>query len=560
MLELDLNTNTASTILIIDDSILNIQVAAGFLEAENYRILSALNGAQGVAIALAKLPSLILLDVMMPAMDGFMVCEKLKENPLTCDIPVIFLSAAHETDFITRGFRCGAVDYITKPFKKEELIMRVRTHLDLYLSRAQISAQKKILNLAIDAGKIGIWRWVLADEELILPQEMAENLGLVFNPDSQQLFQNIHAIDDKENQAIKKAYQKMMDSNESFFQFEFQQSQSDPMKKIWFLVRGEISKFDDKGKPLEILGTLIDISIFKEQEEKLRLLSHAIQESANSVIITDPDGQIVFINHHFLLRSGYSLLETLGQTPRLVKSGQHSAEFYHDLWDTILAGNVWRGEFMNKAKNGEIYWESSTITPLRDETGKIQYFIAIQEDITEKVKLRDQLVYHSTIDEFSGAYNRRTGLEMLKQQLSLAKRKQYDLHIVFIDLNDLKYVNDTFGHAMGDQYIKAVTDIIHQNLRQSDLFIRLGGDEFLLVLPECDHSHALGVMERIQQRLTQQTETSELPFPVSFSYGLVKYDYAIDESLAGFIARADKMMYVQKQEYKKQKRLLRSDG
>jgi two-component system, sensor histidine kinase and response regulator len=120
-----------SRILMVDDNAQNIQVLGNILKEKGYKISIAMNGRDALTFVEKTIPDLILLDVMMPEMDGYEVCERLKENNLTSDIPVIFLTAKTEVDDIIKGFELGGVDYVTKPFKKEELLVRVKTHIKL---------------------------------------------------------------------------------------------------------------------------------------------------------------------------------------------------------------------------------------------------------------------------------------------------------------------------------------------------------------------------------------------------------------------------------------------
>jgi signal transduction histidine kinase len=122
-------------ILVVDDVLRNVQVLGSFLRQEGYDLVIARNGEQGLEVARKTRPDLVLLDVMMPGMSGFAVCEALKADPALADIPVIFLTAKVETADIVRGFRAGGVDYVTKPFQSVELLQRVRTHLELRAKR-----------------------------------------------------------------------------------------------------------------------------------------------------------------------------------------------------------------------------------------------------------------------------------------------------------------------------------------------------------------------------------------------------------------------------------------
>ncbi|MGE4290584.1 MAG: PAS domain S-box protein [Desulfovibrio sp.] len=134
-----------------------------------------------------------------------------------------------------------------------------------------------------------------------------------------------------------------------------------------------------------------DITRNKEREEKLLLLTRAVEQSPLSVVITDPKGDIEFVNPHFTALTGYSAEEVQGQNPRVLKSGRQPTSFYHEMWATITAGNEWYGEFCNLKKNGEEYWERASISPIKSPSGEITHYLAVKEDITERRRARESL-------------------------------------------------------------------------------------------------------------------------------------------------------------------------
>jgi PAS domain S-box-containing protein len=134
-----------------------------------------------------------------------------------------------------------------------------------------------------------------------------------------------------------------------------------------------------------------DMTEQKRNQEALQQLSLAVEQSPSSVVITDPQGNISYVNRKFTECTGYSLHEVLGQNPRVLNAGQCPSELYRNLWSTITQGRMWHGEFCNKKKDGQIYWESATITPMTNPNGEITHFLAVKEDITEKRALESQL-------------------------------------------------------------------------------------------------------------------------------------------------------------------------
>lgn len=154
-----------------------------------------------------------------------------------------------------------------------------------------------------------------------------------------------------------------------------------------------------------------DISSRKKIEDEISKLTVAVDQSANIVIITKTDGEIEYVNHSFTKVTGYKPYEVIGQNPRVLKSGRQSVQFYHKLWQTLKEGKQWTGEFQNRKKNGEIYWEYATITPVRNKGGEIIRYIAIKEDITKQKNAEQSLreseeQYRSMVSNIPGALYR----------------------------------------------------------------------------------------------------------------------------------------------------------
>ncbi len=165
-----------------------------------------------------------------------------------------------------------------------------------------------------------------------------------------------------------------------------------PDRKIKW-IRDRVFPIKDKnGTPFRYTGIVEDITDQKIAEEELRKLLYAVQQNPALIIITDPTGNIEYVNPKFTFITGYSLDEVKGQNPRILKSGYTDPEEYKILWKTITAGGEWRGDFYNKKKNGEFYWESALIAPIKNRNDEITHFVAVKEDITDRKKQEEQLI------------------------------------------------------------------------------------------------------------------------------------------------------------------------
>lgn len=163
-----------------------------------------------------------------------------------------------------------------------------------------------------------------------------------------------------------------------------------------------------------------DITERKQAEDKLRKLSQAVEQSPVTVVITDLEGSIEYVNPKFTQITGYTPVEAIGQNPRVLKSGEQSAEYYKVLWETISSGKEWRGEFHNKKKNGEFYWESASISPIIDRRGNITHYLAVKEDITLRKKAEQELVLAKEKAEEYGVKLKKALDEALLNKLEIA--------------------------------------------------------------------------------------------------------------------------------------------
>jgi diguanylate cyclase (GGDEF)-like protein/PAS domain S-box-containing protein len=305
---------------------------------------------------------------------------------------------------------------------------------------------------------------------------------------------------------------------------------------------------------LSILQTLGIILILKPlagrvlvHTEELQAINHQLQaaceQSPVAIVITDTRGRIEYVNPTFEIISGYSAAEVIGQNPRLLKSGHTSAEQYRNLWQTILSGNIWKGELRNRRKSGELLWESVSIAPVKNNQGVITHFVAVEEDITVKKRAQDALEYEARHDPLTGLLNRTQAIVHLEQAIDRARHHGTQGYLFFIDLDGFKAINDTYGHEVGDQLLVTIAKRLQHSLRQSDITVRLGGDEFLVILPTLDRQHqAEKIADKILNTLTDPVVLDDVILKLTGSLGMVSFP-ADDLPPLELINRADIAMY-----------------
>lgn len=298
-----------------------------------------------------------------------------------------------------------------------------------------------------------------------------------------------------------------------------------------------------------VAGTL-HFSISRANRENnlrnLRMLSAGLEQSPTSVVITDTEGRIEYVNPKFVEMSGYDRNMVVGENPRILKSGSTSDATYKELWETVLGGKVWSGSFENKRQDETLYHVAASISPIFHKDGTITRLIGIQEDVTEKRRLQEELERLATLDGLTGVYNRSYFMDCLNQELRRSIRYQYPLSVLAFDLDFFKNVNDTYGHHGGDLSLQAFTAAVEEELRESDVFGRLGGEEFSAVLVQTDEEGA----ELLAERLRQAVESLEvgcdgkiIRFTVSIGVAQWRPEDRDSEDL---LKRADRALYAAK--------------
>ncbi len=269
---------------------------------------------------------------------------------------------------------------------------------------------------------------------------------------------------------------------------------------------------------------LRDITERKQTELRLLQLHKAVEQSPVSVLITNIQGNIEYVNPHFTKLTGYGLDEVIGKNPRLVQSGNTPLETYDEMWKTIRSGKVWRGEVWSKKKNGEPYCEVEVIAPVIDSDGIIVNYIAIKEDVTaekesdaklheayvrleEQMKeiqgLQDELREQAIRDPLTKLHNRHYLKETLSRELSRAVRERYPISFLLLDIDHFKRVNDTYGHAVGDFVLIELADQLAEFTRTGDIVCRYGGEEFLIAFPNTKERDAFLIADRLRESIQE---------------------------------------------------------
>ncbi len=827
------NRRDARTILIVDDTPTNLRVAVGYLEEHGYHVVIAQDGEEGLERAKLVQPDLIMLDVMMPGIDGFETCRRLKAEPLTWDIPVVFMTALSDEDHKVTGFRAGGVDYVTKPLQIGELIARVETHLSLHAERCAVQRQlhrseREFRALAEnspdiiarfepdgrcsyvspaatrlfgvpaaqivghffgemapdDLGHAGVicdtvreicatgegrelelaWRFGdgthVIEARLVPERDEQDAIGSVlgiFRDVSERKaaeariarLTDLYAALSQCNQAIvrcadenelfplicrdavqfggmKMAWiglldpatrmvhpaasfgegkdflddvKKSADADSPFGRgpvgtairenrpYWCQDFDRDPATAPWrdraavagwrasaalpihregvpvgafALYSATPGAFDDAARtlliemamdisyaldrfaaerartalqseiaetkarmdnvldtvdqviwsanadgkqlmfinraieaisgrpaqdflddqtlwqrvvhpddgrilagmlrklydedtaasemrlqrpdghvrwvynhawmirdgnrnPLRVDGIMSDITERKHAQAELELSAKVFEQSAEGILICDAEVRILSVNRAFCEITGYSREEVIGSDPRLLRSGRHDRDFFRQMWAELNGTGRWHGEIWNRRKNGELYPEFLSISALYDAEGCRTHYIGMFSDISQRKQAEERIRHLAHFDALTALPNRALLSDRIARATIQAQRGRHSMAVMFLDLDRFKNINDSLGHRIGDEILAETAQRLTRAVRDEDTVSRLGGDEFILLLPNSDADGAAHVAQKAIEAMAAPYRAGGNELVLTLSIGIAMY-------------------------------------
>jgi diguanylate cyclase (GGDEF)-like protein/PAS domain S-box-containing protein len=306
------------------------------------------------------------------------------------------------------------------------------------------------------------------------------------------------------------------------------------LRKLTITLKGESEALEEQ------------IVIREEAQKYLRRIANVFHNSREGIIITDASKIIIDVNEAFCVLTGYTKEDVIGKKPLILRSGRHEPFFYAQMDQAIERDGSWRGEIWNKKKSGQEYAEFLRIDVVRNTDGEIENYIGIFSDITEHKKQEELLHRLVNYDPLTNLPNRHMYMTLAEQMLAFSKRKGSKAIVAFLDLDGFKQVNDGYGHAMGDRILQKAGARLAQELRQSDIIARIGGDEFVILLSDINIEDAHDLLVRILDALKEPIEVDGNTIHIGVSIGATLFPDDCEE-IDRLIRHADAAMYRSKE-------------
>ncbi|MBF0625716.1 MAG: response regulator [Magnetococcales bacterium] len=369
-----------------------------------YQVREALDGAQAVTSFLDARPELVLMDAELSgAMDGLATCAEIKRCQGSLEVPVVLMTVGPREDgAVRRAFDAGAEDFVFKPVNREILRRRIGRLIRRNQEKRDLQQSEARLRLILESSVDGI---VTIDAQARIQS---------YNPGAQRIFgySQEEALNQNVKMLIPEPFQGVHDN---FIRHL--------VARHGALERGRGYAREVKGRrkngsifPLHLdinvldlhhqlffTAILRDLSHAKDAEEEIRKLAQVVKDSPSMIMITDPNGAVEFVNKRFLTVTGYREQDVMGHNARMFQSGLMSRKTYQEMWRTLKGGNIWRGELLNRRKDGSTYWSGLNIAPILGPDGQVAHYVATSTDITNRRESEERIRWSQEAQEVINA-------------------------------------------------------------------------------------------------------------------------------------------------------------
>ena len=532
-----LTAGAGALVLVVEDDEAARLTTSITLEQAGYRVAVAADCASARARFTEMTPDIILLDVLLPDGDGYSLCREFLAQPGGRDLPIAMVTGLDDIASIHEAYESGATDFITKPVSWGTLPYRIQFILRAKqaLNAASISESKTrallagipdiILRIDRDGHVIDMQVGAYAHEmEQWVVYDPRTGEGHLPGPVYRLLATPIRRV--------------FANKGEQLVEFEWSQTR---IKLRTWEARIMLREQD------EVVMVIRDITQRKQQEAELRLWGKVFEGSNEAILITDADLRIILVNKPYEKMMGYIEEEVMGVDTVKVGTHLHSHSFFRNLVHVLKEKGHWEGELINQRKNGEIFPTWYSISQVVNTDGQPENYIAIFSDISERKKSRERIDFLAHHDSLTELPNRALLNDRLEMAINTARRRGEKVGLLFIDLDRFKNINDSLGHAAGDQILRETAERLSMAVRTDDTVARLGGDEFVVLLPRVRNERSMvEVAIKLREEILRPFILEDMPLHLSPSIGIAVFPDD-GEDASTLIKNADAAMYLAKE-------------
>jgi diguanylate cyclase (GGDEF)-like protein/PAS domain S-box-containing protein len=531
------NSLVGALVLIVEDDEAARLTTSITLERAGYQVMEAADCASARACFAERKPDIILLDVLLPDGDGYGLCSEFLAQPRGRNIPIAMVTGLDDIASIHQAYESGATDFITKPVSWGSLPYRIQFIL---------RAKHALIDASVSEGKTRALLAGIPDIILRIDRDghvIDMQVGAYVNEMEEWVMYDPATGEGHLPASVYRAlaphiHRVFAGKGEQLVEFEWSQTQK---KRRTWEARVILREHD------EVVMVIRDITQRKQQEAELRLWAKVFEGSNEAILITDAHLNIILVNKAYEKIMGYTEDEVLGVDTTAVGARLHSHSFFRNLVSILKERGHWQGELISRHKSGEKFPTWYSISQVLNANGEPENYIAIFSDISERKKSRERIDFLAHHDSLTELPNRALLNDRLEMAINTAKRRGDKLGILFIDLDRFKNINDSLGHAAGDQILRQTAARLSAAVRNDDTVARLGGDEFVVLLPRVRDERSLAeVAIKLRKELLLPYMLEDMPLHISPSMGIAVYPEDGDTASV-LIKNADAAMYLAKE-------------
>ncbi|AOF83626.1 diguanylate cyclase domain protein [Methyloversatilis sp. RAC08] len=505
------------------------------LQSFGYRVGAVLaSGEQAVDRVTDVAPDLVLMDIHLDgALDGIDAALQIQAR---FRVPVVFLTAYAEDDTLKRAMECRPFGYLVKPCEARELHATIQMALARREVEAHVERSEQLFKLALDAASLGVLEW--QGDSMRLHGD--GHLRGLFGDRPVPLDENwdifLSRIDPDDRARITEALDSALERGDPV-RIEFRTAGNGGACSLEAHARA----YGESHSERRLVGILQDVTQRRCDEAALRQSSVVFHTAAEAFVISDLQRRIVAVNAAYTRITGHAECDVIALDPEQVLGTGHDDAFYSALAASAGAG-YWQGEVQCRRASGDSFpaWES--ISAVRSESGEVTHFVAALSDFTAIHQIEAKLNHLAHHDALTDLPNRLLFDDRFEQAIEQARRLEHRCILLFLDLDGFKGVNDTLGHAVGDDLLRTVAQRLRAALRRSDTLARLGGDEFVVLTGSVQPEEASRLALKLLDALNEPFELGKEQIRISASIGIAVFpDHGIDRNV--LMRAADIAMY-----------------
>ncbi|OIN29132.1 hypothetical protein AWH66_2007860 [Vibrio barjaei] len=415
-------------------------------------------------------------------------------------------------------------------------------------TRMKLLEEQRDLNSVIAATKIGTWYWNIKSGEVKFNERWAEMLGYrlaELEPLTFKTWEKLCHPEDfvQSEEQLKRHFEGSLEVYECQCRVQHKSGQW-----LWILARGQVVKWEKTGEPIEMFGTHLDVTEKSHAEEELRMSASVFDNTREGILILDNLGLVRRVNEAFISANDYSREELLGHSLESMIDESESQVRYAELKQKVLSNGFWRGELWLVRKDGQAYPELVSITAVRDSQNRLSNVVALFTDISRLKEQEKQLELLALYDPLTKLPNRNLLVTKVSELLKFNEFGRY-MAVLFIDLDDFKKINDSFGHEVGDEALKLLASTLSKNIPSNDILVRWGGDEFIIILNNVrNETKVKSYASKLLNIISTMRFKTDLIHPQSFSasIGVTMTEADSVTDIEHLIRQADLAMYESK--------------